>query len=593
LLDTILQNLNTLNDADFTQVADSFPQPYLTVSKPDYLVPFNLPLVLVPPESDIELDGVATNTEEAAQIKKDEWPEYYLRLFDNEITPDPNTPAGYAVRTALVDTLAIFEVNRKDCARLLLEYPKWTFPGAFKPKPGASAEVEPIPGPNWQLESTLLEIILGTLLILPESPHKSIFYISLITELCKLSPSTVGPAVGKSIRKLYGLLLEGLDVEAARRFAEWFSIHMSNFGFQWVWKEWILKTLPEAMQAPEAQVVPEQAPGPFYIYEDSTNPHHDTAQGVLNLFRGRAKAEDVIDHVQRLRENLEPAEDAPATVDATVRSIVIQSLLSIGSRSFSHLLNAIERYLPLLRAEAALGGGSESKAGILTSSNLFWKYNPHMVGIVFDKLMQYQIVDPNDVVGWTFANGAGLAPGFISAFEWDFIRGALDKANGRVLIARRKVTALRKEEDDTRARAKASANESMEVDADTKPEEEMTVDNPALTTALKALDSLTLEQKSGLLRTLEGFVTLLSAANPHVQAVITEAAWVERANWTEDEWSAWETWAWYRQFCRAYSPYLREYAQTLYTVSFSQIEASTEPAAELLKKIWRAAVESS
>ncbi|KAG6849318.1 hypothetical protein H0H93_009459 [Arthromyces matolae] len=205
-----------------------------------YLVPFNLPLVLVPPESDIELDGVATNTEEAAQIKKDEWPESTPPAPPHtlQITPDPNTPAGYAVRTALVDTLAIFEVNRKDCARLLLEYPKWTFPGAFKPKPGASAEVEPIPGQNWQLESTLLEIILGTLLILPESPHKSIFYISLITELCKLSPSTVGPAVGKSIRKLYGLLLEGLDVEAARRFVGWFSIHMSNFGFQWVWKEW-------------------------------------------------------------------------------------------------------------------------------------------------------------------------------------------------------------------------------------------------------------------------------------------------------------------------------------------------------------------
>jgi nuclear cap-binding protein subunit 1 len=48
----------------------------------------------------------------------------------------------------------------------------------------------------------------------------------------------VGPAVGKSIRKVYGSLSEGLDVEVARRFAEWFAVHMSNFGFQWVWKEW-------------------------------------------------------------------------------------------------------------------------------------------------------------------------------------------------------------------------------------------------------------------------------------------------------------------------------------------------------------------
>ncbi len=74
--------------------------------------------------------------------------------------------------------------------------------------------------------------------MLPESTYKSIYYIALITELCKSSPTTVGPAVGKSIRRLYALLADGLDVEVSHRFAEWFAVHMSNFGFQWVWKEW-------------------------------------------------------------------------------------------------------------------------------------------------------------------------------------------------------------------------------------------------------------------------------------------------------------------------------------------------------------------
>ncbi|KAG5721518.1 Nuclear cap-binding protein subunit 1 [Termitomyces sp. T112] len=629
MLDTILQTLQTLNDSDFAQVADSFPQPYLAFTKFDNLAPFNLPLVLVPPETEIELDGVANNTEEAAQIKKDEWPEYYLRLFDNDVSPNPNTPAGYAVRTALLDIISIFDVNRKECARLLLEYPKWNLPGAFKPKPGAPVDVEPALGKYWQLESTILEIILGTLLILPESSQRSIYYISLITELCKLSPSTVGPAVGKSIRKLYAALSEGLDVEAARRFAEWFSIHMSNFGFQWVWKEWvpdlalsvqhpkrtfmrravefeirlsyydrILKTLPEPMQSPVALIIAEQAPGPYFEYDDTTNPHHEAAQGVLNLFRGRAKAEDVINHLETLKNTLETSENGPINVDATTCSIVIQSLLHIGSRSFSHLLNAIERYLPLLRNVAGSSNvlaAAEAKAGILTSAAIFWKNNPQMVGIVFDKLMQYQIVDPNDVVGWTFTSGSGLGLGgqfSLSAFEWDLVRGALDKANGRVLIARRKVTALRKEEDDTRARVKAKANESMEVDADTKPEDETTVENPAMTTALKALDSLTAEQKSGLSRTLEGFVACLTQSS-FAPTVITDQAWHNRANWDDDDWNAWETWGWYRQFCRAYSPYLREYAQTLYTISFSKFETSTDPAAELLKKIWNAATDAA
>lgn len=76
------------------------------------------------------------------------------------------------------------------------------------------------------------------MLVLPTSQHKQVYYCALITEICKLSASTCGPAVGKTIRKLYSLLNDGLDVEVARKFSEWFSVHMSNFAYQWVWKEW-------------------------------------------------------------------------------------------------------------------------------------------------------------------------------------------------------------------------------------------------------------------------------------------------------------------------------------------------------------------
>jgi nuclear cap-binding protein subunit 1 len=74
--------------------------------------------------------------------------------------------------------------------------------------------------------------------VLPNPKHKSVYYTALITEICKLSAATVGPSVGKSIRQIYQLLGNGLDVEIARRFADWFAVHMSNFNYQWVWKEW-------------------------------------------------------------------------------------------------------------------------------------------------------------------------------------------------------------------------------------------------------------------------------------------------------------------------------------------------------------------
>lgn len=169
------------------------------------------------------------------------------------------------------------------------------------------------------------------------------------------------------------------------------------------------------------------------------------------------------------------ASDSPPDVDAVLRRIAVQSLLHIGARSFSHFLNAIERYLPLLRALAAgtlsatttpaPGGASpQAKAGILDAAAAFWAHNAQMVGIVFDKLMQYQIVDPTDVVRWTFEQGAGKTAKTLGGEEWDLLRGALDKANGRVVVAKRRVAALRKEEDDARARAKASGDAGMEVD---------------------------------------------------------------------------------------------------------------------------------
>ena len=67
----------------------------------------------------------------------------------------------------MLDTVEIFEVNRKECARLLIEYPKWTVKGTFKPRPGDPAEAsdrKPIPGRDWQLESTLIEVLFSLLL---------------------------------------------------------------------------------------------------------------------------------------------------------------------------------------------------------------------------------------------------------------------------------------------------------------------------------------------------------------------------------------------------------------------------------------------
>jgi nuclear cap-binding protein subunit 1 len=155
--------------------------------------------------------------------------------------------------------MEIYEINRKEAARVLLDSARWFKPGTFRPKPGTMPPPPPQPDDpppaGYQLELSVMEVsalfvlyliyslfdwqtIITNMLVLPTSQHRQIYYLHAVTEICKLSAATCGPAVGKSIRKLYRLLNDGLDVEVARKFSEWFSIHMSNFGYQWVWKEW-------------------------------------------------------------------------------------------------------------------------------------------------------------------------------------------------------------------------------------------------------------------------------------------------------------------------------------------------------------------
>lgn len=88
--------------------------------------------------------------------------------------------------------------------------------------------------------------ILGSLFSLPGPRLSAAYYEALLNELCRTSPNTIAPALGRCVRRLYGGL--GTDVEAGspiildpegiKRFAEWFATHLSNFGFAWSWSDW-------------------------------------------------------------------------------------------------------------------------------------------------------------------------------------------------------------------------------------------------------------------------------------------------------------------------------------------------------------------
>lgn len=120
-------------------------------------------------------------------------------------------------------------------------------------------------GSELVLENLVMDSILSALFSTPSSSSRAVYYHSLVGELCKISPQTVAPALGKCIRKMYSGLGQTenmgesdivLGPEGIRRYAEWFAVHLSNFGFHWRWPEWLVeKNEPEEIRESEANVV--------------------------------------------------------------------------------------------------------------------------------------------------------------------------------------------------------------------------------------------------------------------------------------------------------------------------------------------------
>lgn len=84
LLDNAIVVLKALDESNFSDSASSFLHPYAAKAE-DPSPYFDLPLVLVPPEA-IELENLSGGADESATVpKNEEWPEYRVHLFDNDV----------------------------------------------------------------------------------------------------------------------------------------------------------------------------------------------------------------------------------------------------------------------------------------------------------------------------------------------------------------------------------------------------------------------------------------------------------------------------------------------------------------------------
>jgi nuclear cap-binding protein subunit 1 len=206
---------------------------------------------------------------------------------------------------------------------------------------------------------------------------------------------------------------------------------------------------------------------------------YDDASEILNLLNAKESHEVVLAKIRQLSGCTSPNDVVPYDY----RQVTAHAVLQVGSRSFSHFLNAIERYIKLVQEIAPTQKGRRELLGFVRD---FWKNSSQMRIMVIDKYLQYDLVDYEDVVAVTF--GIFSAPEdneradwptvWTDYHAWELLNNALVKSKGRLVAITKKITQIEKEDEAVRAKrnamvdsAAAAANASDNGDVAVKEEE--------------------------------------------------------------------------------------------------------------------------
>jgi nuclear cap-binding protein subunit 1 len=162
-----------------------------------------------------------------------------------ESVPPTSVIASCLLRDAILDTVNILDFNRNATARFLNEIDCYWAPDTFVKRSTAFDKLRDMPAgkPTWKPEDVAIDAIFSQIFQLPTPEHRLVYYHSLITESCKISPGAIAPSLGRAIRFLFRSV-DAMDMELNYRFMDWFAHHLSNFEFRWKWAEWYCTSSP-------------------------------------------------------------------------------------------------------------------------------------------------------------------------------------------------------------------------------------------------------------------------------------------------------------------------------------------------------------
>ncbi|VDO53025.1 unnamed protein product [Haemonchus placei] len=404
-------------------------------------------------------------------------PMVVFRLFDYADCPEDGTvlPGAHSIERFLIEEELnwIIEFNasdRKICAQELTNYAR---------------------GANVPIAYMILEVLFSQLFRLPLPPQptgfygKTFFYIGfslfrspVLLDLCRVQSSTMPQVLAQAAELLYqrAATMQPLCLD---RLVDWFSFHLSNFGFRWSWNDWkdcvtadrwdakkifareviercrrlsYYGQLKEFLPTSFAAMIP---PPPDVVckFDDENQPGYEAASKFLALIQSRSDDNAIMAEIR----------DEENRYDPDLFGIFFAVLLKTSAKSFSHTFVALSRYSTTLKTIADTS--DEMQEVLLCCLFQCWRNNHLRIIILVDKMLKMQILDCGVVISWIFSES--LKSETDRQWVWEVLNTALERLSRHIHKVAHDVDILQKRVE----RQRIEAGEEME-DSDVKTREQ-------------------------------------------------------------------------------------------------------------------------
>lgn len=282
----------------------------------------------------------------------------------------------------------------------------------------------------------IVEGLFSQMCAMPSPTNSLVYYGTLFTDLCRVKDSRLPSKLLVAVKTMFQHADE-FDPEAFDRLTDWFSFHLSNFGYKWNWQEWAIYADADMVDRfpyralfckdviarcvrlsyfdRVKSILPEEMK--VFLPVEPNNGNRSRFDDTMNaeLMRivtgkGRLPWLEVQERLKEMiPEGAEPKEEATMAtengedenedkMDAAAKAnlerliALVRAILLAGCRTLSHFDIVVERYMELLR-QMSTAGGDRAKRLITSEVNTFWGEVHIRRLYVLDKLAQYGVID--------------------------------------------------------------------------------------------------------------------------------------------------------------------------------------------------------